>query len=523
MEDKKSSTPSVVESNNGQKYQQQQEKLDPSKMQANAPSASRRWLSHVLGDIYAEDSPQDLSKGKKNAIILVVALGGVFGPLASMIYMPSLVNIAQALNTSTASVNATISTFVVFMGIGPLFWASFSDLYGRKPMYLISIIIFIIASVLCGISTSVPELAIFRAIQAIGASAGQSVGAGVISDVFIPAERGTAYGFFYVGPLCGPVIGPLLGGILGEFLGWRSNFYFLAIVGGILFAMVLFFLPETLRKKHDDNWDEVTIPKKRSMMDNIRHVSAAFKPMIGLLSYPNVMVITMYNTVIFGALYFMNPTITQTFTQLYNYNDLIIGLCYLPFGLGLMVGSIGSGRWSDWLLARKKRLTNGPVPHEYRLIATFPSVILIPLGYLGYGWSTQKGTSVWIPLVSLFVYGVGQMTAFNSSSVYLVDCSPGRSASAIAVNNFFRTIVAAIVTAFSIQCIEAIGTGPLFSILAGINVLNILNVLVVRRYGERWRSAAMKREGLEVVATKPQQPDEEAAIGRSLSRCDSTT
>jgi predicted MFS family arabinose efflux permease len=97
----------------------------------------------------------------------------------------------------------------------------------------------------------------------------------------------------------------LLGGILGQFLGWRSNFYFLAIVGGILFAMVLFFLPETLRKKHDDDWDEEKVQKKRSMMDNIRHVSAAFKPMIGLLSYPNVMVITMYNTVIFGALYFM--------------------------------------------------------------------------------------------------------------------------------------------------------------------------------------------------------------------------
>lgn len=92
---------------------------------------------------------------------------------------------------------------------------------------------------------------------------------------------------------------------MGQFLGWRSNFYFLAIVGGILFTMVLFCLPETLRKKHDEHWDEATIPQKRSMMENIRHVFAAFKPMLGLLTYPNVMVITMYNTVIFGALYFM--------------------------------------------------------------------------------------------------------------------------------------------------------------------------------------------------------------------------
>jgi MFS family permease len=100
-------------------------------------------------------------------------------------------------------------------------------------MYLISIVIFIIASVICAVTSNTILLAIFRAIQACGASAGQSVGecrvcfskygkmilntkkkpffsplgAGVISDVFPTSQRGTAYGFFYIGPLCGPVIG----------------------------------------------------------------------------------------------------------------------------------------------------------------------------------------------------------------------------------------------------------------------------------------------------------------------------
>lgn len=78
---------------------------------------SRPWLSKALGDVYAQDNPMDLSKSKKNTIILVVALGGIFGPLASMIYMPSLVDIANSLNTTTASVNATVSTYVVFLGI----------------------------------------------------------------------------------------------------------------------------------------------------------------------------------------------------------------------------------------------------------------------------------------------------------------------------------------------------------------------------------------------------------------------
>ncbi|GAB5589290.1 hypothetical protein Unana1_04190 [Umbelopsis nana] len=483
---------------------------------------ARRWLSKALGDVYAQDNPMDLSKSKKNTIILVVALGGIFGPLASMIYMPSLVDIANSLNTTTASVNATVSTYVVFLGIAPLFWASFSDIYGRKRMYLISIIIFIVASVICAVTNSTALLAVFRAIQACGASAGQSVGAGVISDVFHTSQRGTAYGFFYIGPLCGPVIGPLLGGILGQYLGWRSNFYFLAIVGGLLFVMVLFFLPETLRRKLEDKVETDQHSGNMSRFSSIQHAFSPFKPMIGLLLYPNVMVTTLYNSVIFGSLYFMNPTITQTFTDLYHYNALIIGLCYLPFGLGLMIGSIGSGKFSDWLLAYKQKRTRGKVPSESRLIAAFPSVILIPLGYLGYGWSTQKGVGVWLPLISLFVYGIGQMCAFNASSVYLVDSSPGRSASAIAVNNFFRTLVAAIITAFSIQCIQAIGPGPLFSILAGINVLNIVNVLLCMKFGERWRTAAMKREGITDHQVNMRNT-EGATLQPTLSRCESVT
>jgi MFS family permease len=186
-----------------------------------------------------------------------------------------------------------------------------------------------------------------------------------------------------------------------------------------------------------------------------------------------------------------------------------------------MVGSIASGKFSDYLLARKRRQTNGKVAPEYRLLAAFPSVIFLPLGFLGYGWSTQKAVGVWLPMISLFVYGLGQMCAFNASSIYLVDSSPGRSASAIAVNNFFRTVVAAIVTAFSIQSLDAIGPGILFSILAGLNVLNIGNILVCMKFGEKWRKKAMTREGLDNGDASSIKPNEATNLEATLSRCES--
>jgi MFS family permease len=103
---------------------------------------------------------------------------------------------------------------------------------------------------------------------------------------------------------------------LGQFLGWRANFYFLAIVGGLLFFMVLFFLPETLRRKREEKvmtTDADQQTKKRSRYGALQHAFEPFKPMVGLLFYPNVMVTTLYNTVIFGSLYFMVCAISTSY------------------------------------------------------------------------------------------------------------------------------------------------------------------------------------------------------------------
>ncbi|KAK4521317.1 uncharacterized protein ATC70_011932 [Mucor velutinosus] len=450
-------------------------------------STFEKLLFKLKGDIYAADDPRQYSLAKKKLIVFIVALGGIYGPLSTLIYLPGILQMARDLNVSIEGINATMSAYVALAGLTPLFWSSISDTYGRRPVYIMSVSIGIVASILCASSKNIAMLIVFRALQASGASSGQTLGAGSIGDVFDVADRGKAYGVFFIGPLLGPSLGTLIGGFLCEFLGWQSTFYFTAIVGGVVLVLVAFFLPETVRKTRP----KVVEGKASSVFKNLR---MAFAPMIVMLGDPTILIMTLYGSIIFASLFFLNPTITVTFETLYNYNAWQVGLCYLCLGAGMICGSVLSGIYSDRIIQDlRNRLGSENVYPELRLKAVYPSFVLIPAGYLLYAWTTEKHLAVYGPLIGLFVYAVGQMFAVNPSSVYYVDSKPGRSASAVSLNNCARSLLGAIVTIFSTSCVRSAGSGIVFTILAAISVLNITFVLLVKVYGRKWRTAFEER------------------------------
>lgn len=75
------------------------------------------WIQYLVGDIHSEDDPNNYSQNRKNIIIFLVAMGGLCGPLSSMMYMPALLSVASDLHTTVSAVNGTVSAYVVFMGI----------------------------------------------------------------------------------------------------------------------------------------------------------------------------------------------------------------------------------------------------------------------------------------------------------------------------------------------------------------------------------------------------------------------
>lgn len=123
----------------------------------------------------------------------------------------SLSQVASELNTTSTVVNLTVALYMLSLGIFPLWWSSLSEVFGRRSIYLISFLLFIVFAILCARSTSITMLTVMRILCGGAAASVQSVGAGTIADIWEPIERGQAMSWFYLGPLCGPLFAPIIG------------------------------------------------------------------------------------------------------------------------------------------------------------------------------------------------------------------------------------------------------------------------------------------------------------------------
>jgi MFS family permease len=155
---------------------------------------------------------------------------------------------------------------------------------------------------------------------------------------------------------------------------------------------------------------------------------------------------------------------------------------YLGNSLGYLVGSIVGGRWSDYIFVRSAAKYGGKLEAEGRFgLNAWVGAIMYPLGFLVYGWTVDKGLFVVIPEIGTFFFGFGMMIIFATVTTYLIDAVPGRSSSAVAMNNLIRNAVACIGAIIAKPLIEVLGNGILFSILAGISLASSASIWAIMK------------------------------------------
>ena len=177
-----------------------------------------------------------------------LALISAFPPLSTVLYLPALPQMVEALDTTQTSVNMTLSMFFLFYSVGLLFWGPLSEKFGRKPILLSGLTIYVVASLFCAFSQHVEQLIAGRIIQALGGSAATVVATAIVKDIYSGREREKVMATIMSMVIIAPMVAPVLGALLLKYTSWRTIFLMLAAIGAITLLGGMLFR-ETLSDK----------------------------------------------------------------------------------------------------------------------------------------------------------------------------------------------------------------------------------------------------------------------------------
>ncbi|MDV7104266.1 Bcr/CflA family multidrug efflux MFS transporter [Vibrio sp. TH_r3] len=182
------------------------------------------------------------------SLLMFIILGaiGALTPLAIDMYLPAMPIIAKELGVNPGAVQITLTMYTAGFALGQLLHGPLSDSFGRKPVLIIGILLFAVGSVVCATTSDIESLTYMRAAQGFAGASAAVVIQALVRDMFEKEDFARTMSFVTLVIMVAPLIAPMLGGHLAEWFGWRSIFWVLTLVSGLVIAAVVWKIPETL-------------------------------------------------------------------------------------------------------------------------------------------------------------------------------------------------------------------------------------------------------------------------------------
>ncbi|KAK6509896.1 hypothetical protein TWF481_004624 [Arthrobotrys musiformis] len=474
-------------------------------------------------DTPAPEKPYSVfSLAQKKWIVFLLTLSAFFSPFSSTVYLPALLPVQQELGITTTQVNLSLTTYLIFQAIAPTLSGELSDTLGRRPVYLLTFIIYVAACAGLAVQKSLVALLLLRMLQSSGSSGTVAIAFGTLADFTTPAERGTYMGFMNSFPLSSPALGPVIGGAIAEAAGWRWIFWFLVIFASLALCLLLLAFPETNRKVVGDgsirppalnrvilenlvapkeSWasgiEDASNGRKRTLRDMVPN---PFRSVLIILN-KDVSIILLVMSIFYAAFYAVMASLPKLFSEMYGYNELQVGLCYLAFGTGGIISSIVTGKLIDRdfqsvakkvgiKVDRRKLEDMSKFPlEEARLKSIWYAMGICIAAIIPYGWTLSRKPHVAAPLILQFIIGATNVSVISIISVFLVDLYPAAPATATASGNLCRCMFGAVSTSVIEIMITKLGVGWTFTFWGLICLICFPLLEVERRWGHIWRLA----------------------------------
>ncbi len=182
-------------------------------------------------------------------LAILVSLLSMIGPFSIDTYLPSFESMEQDLGVSRAMMTQTLGAYLMAFGASTLVWGAITDWIGRKPVILLSLGSYLIASAACALASNYEQLLLFRILQGVGIGGGLISGRAMVRDILDTKDAQKVLAYAMMLFAASPAIAPIIGGWLHNAFGWRSVFWFLAIYGGLVFIYSALAIQESLDRE----------------------------------------------------------------------------------------------------------------------------------------------------------------------------------------------------------------------------------------------------------------------------------
>ncbi|AET40611.1 Tpo4p Ecym_6229 [Eremothecium cymbalariae DBVPG len=473
-------------------------------------------------DRYDEDNPHNWPVWKKWYTTLVAAFLCLVVSMGSSLYVSAVPELVLKYNIDQTLALAGLTFYL--LGLAMVVGAPLSEVYGRKPIYLLSLPPSMLFAL--GVGFSGQRMGIIlplRFLSGVFASPALSVASGTIVDIFDVDQVSVAMASFCMAPFLGPVISPIMAGFAAEKKGWKWGVWIHLIAGAVLFPFVC-FMPEShrmviLRKRAAKRGLSI---KKMSREEMHRFIKmtftvTVFRPIKMLFVEPIVLVFSVYVAFVFAVLFAFFEAYPIIFRQVYHFSMGESGLTFLGISVGLWIGTIfyiwydrkyyypaapegtpplaNPDSKRDAPLRGRRDPTSGKLlniaPEEFLLVTKVGSIAL-PAALFWMGWSAKESVHWMVPLLAGVPFGFGLILIFFSVLMYFTTSYPVLVvSSAFAANNMLRYITSCVFPLFTVQMYNNLGIDWASSLFGFISLAMVPVPWIFERYGKAMRKKSV--------------------------------
>ncbi|KAI9889785.1 MAG: hypothetical protein M1814_004987 [Vezdaea aestivalis] len=390
-----------------------------------------------------------------------------------------------------------VTTYLVGLAVGSVLLAPLSEMFGRRPVYLVSMFIFMLLILPCALARSLKEILVVRFFGAVAGAAMIANSPGSVSDIVGDEYRALAFSVWSIGPLNGPVLGPIIGGFTYQYLGWRWTNWLVLIIAGVAFLMVAViketYTPTILRNKAAQKRSETNDDRWWSHYDTQASFSQLMRtnlarPFVMIFTEPICIFWDLYIGVIYGILYLCFVSYPIVFSSIRQWTPGIAGLSFVGIGIGSLSVTALEPFIRRMVNSHERDPVTGRVSPEATVSVICIAAILVPIGEIWFAWTSIPVTVHWAaPIAAGIPFGAGNTLIFIYSSNYLAGSYGIYAASALAGNAVIRSIMGGTLPLAGPAMYRSLGAHWAGTMLAGLEIILIPIPFVFYRYGGRIR------------------------------------